>query len=237
MRHLIIKPDRGIKLVLRPLSAGLWRAAATKEPVLVQLFMSDASQPVGSGQPIGIAAVGTVFEMDFTPELDRKLRFTAISIAEDGARDVALLSEARSVYFSLQRETTTPEIGQVGAASVVVEGPDTNALVVTGAKGFGRHARFMKVEVADDEAMETNLETTVYDSADFLGRELPRLVQVKRPTTTAQTRYVRISYSAGTSYGPASNILEVTFPAADGTGGSSGSFDPNPRLELVINQP
>lgn len=234
MKHLIIKPDRGIKLVLRPLSQPAWRAAATKEPALVQIFMSDASQPVGTGQLIGVAPVGGVLEIDFTPELDRKLRFTPVSIAEDGARDVSMLSEANSVYFTLQRETVAPEIGQVGDSDVIVEGPDTNALVVTGAKGFGPHARLMKVEVADDAAMETNLEVTIYDRAES---ELPRLVRIKRPATTAQTRYVRISYSAGTGYGPTSNILEVTFPAADGTGGSTGDFDPNPRADLEINLP
>ncbi len=199
--------------------------------------MGYADDPYGTAELIGTVSPGQTLTREHNPDFDQDLRFYLVSRGVDGARDVSRLRDAVSVLLPIQRTPETPVIGQSANASTVTEGGDVFALVPVGATGFSRHARFMKVEVAEDADFSVNLETTIYDSADFANQVMPYYVTVRRPADTAQARHVRVSYSGGSNYGPVSNTLEVTFPAADGSGGSSGSFDPNPRLELEINLP
>ena len=51
-----------------------------------------------------------------------------------------------------------------------------------------------------------------------------------QPVRLAQTIYVKVSHSSGGSqFGPESATLEVSFASEGGAGGSSGTFDPEPR--------
>ncbi len=51
-----------------------------------------------------------------------------------------------------------------------------------------------------------------------------------QPVRLAQTIFVKVSHSSGGSqFGPESATLEVSFASEGGSGGSSGSFDPEPR--------
>lgn len=228
---MIFESDFGINLVLGEAPARV----TTQEPATVDIYLGYADDAYGSGRLIGTVAPGETLVVEHNPDFDRHLRVYPISHAINGVPDVSDIREAVSKFVPIQRETATPEIGQVGAGSTFNDGGTVYARIIVGGRGFGRHARLMKVEVADDPDFEVNLETTVYDSAEFLSRRLPNVINVKREATTAQVRYVRVSYSAGTEFGPTSNVTEVTFPAHDGSGGSTGDFEPIDRVDLEIN--
>lgn len=210
----------------------------TQEPVLAEIYMSYVDEPIGTAQKIGTAFVGQTFVMDYTPEFDRDIRITLISRGPDGQPDSSMLSDAVSTILQIRRETVAPVIGQSANASTLVIESVTHSLIVIGINNFTRYARYRKVEVAVDAAMAIDLETRIYDSEDELSRELPRYVNITRESqSTPQTRYVRVSHSAGLGYGPPSEVLEVTFASESGIGGSAGSFDPIPRGHFELEQP
>lgn len=230
MPTLLLKKIVGANLVLRDQSQPLYRLPVTQEAALVEVWMGFADEALGQAELLGTVAPGQTLVRDLNPDFDRDRRLYLVSRGVDGARDVSLLSEAVTTLLEMRREADAPVIGQVGGAA-------TN-LVVIGVDGYTRFARLRKVEVADDEAMETGLQTTIYDSASFVSKELPRYVDITRTAgSAALTKYVRVSHSSGAAYGQASNVLMITFANAGGSGGTSGAFDPVPRgeLELILD--
>jgi hypothetical protein len=233
MGTLLLKPCRGASLVLRDQSQPAWQPEVSEEAATVEIYMGSASDLHGTGVLLGTILPGQTLRLDHNPDFDEDKKIYMVPVARDGTRSISQLSDAPSTLLEIRRENVEPTIGQVGGAQ-------TNVVVV-GVDGFTRYARFRKVEVADDEAMTTNLQTTVYESADFVNRELPRSIDVTRTGgTSARTVYVRISHSShaeASVYGPASDVLSVTFANSGGTGGSTGSFDPIPRGEFELMEP
>jgi hypothetical protein len=224
---LLLKPCRGISLVLRDQSQPLYRLPADQEPAVVEVYQGFADEPLGTAELIGTVAPGQTLVRNYIPEVDRDLRFYLVSRGVDGARDTSLLSESVSTVFSLRRENEEPVIGQIGAAE--------NLLAVVGVNNFTRFARLRKVETAGDVDFTTDVQTEIYDGADFVAKELPRYINVNRPSGAGTlTKFVRVSHSSGAAYGPTSNVLEVTFANSGGAGGSTGSFDPIPRLDYEL---
>lgn len=229
-----LKDTFGIRLVLQDEREPTF----TREPVTADVLLSYADEVVGTAQFFGTVVVGQTLVKDFPLEFDRLLRVTIISRGPSGQPDRSMMTDAVSKVVEISRETLASEVGQSGNSSTVVIESVTRSKVVLGVKGFSRAARYRKVEVAEDEAMTVGLTTKIYDSADELSRELPYFVDVLRPSEgAAVTMYIRVAHSGGLSYGPWSNVVEVTFPNASGIGGSSGDFDPIPRGELNVELP
>lgn len=228
MATLLLNPIRGIALVLRDQSQPLYRLPADQEPVAVEVWRNFADEEVGANaELIGVVQPGQTLTKEYNPDTDREYRFYLQSRGVDGARDTSVLSEAVSIVFSPQRENEAPIIGQVEAAE--------NLLVQIGVDNFTRFARLRKVETADDEDFTVNVQTEIYDSADFIAKELPRYLNLNRPSGTGTlTTWVRVSHSSGAEYGPTSDPLEVTFANSGGTGGSTGSFSPIPHLDYEL---
>jgi hypothetical protein len=112
--------------------------------------------------------------------------------------------------------------------------------------------------------MSNPLAVYLYDSTNYAAHELPRrfilsrrvgvltteegselqtedgsqLVIEDATTILPRTIYLSVAHSGGAAWTPESNILEATFAAADGSGGSGGSFDPTPYdkedLSLIV---
>ncbi|HEY0545323.1 MAG TPA: hypothetical protein VGC91_08115 [Pyrinomonadaceae bacterium] len=217
---LILESIRGVHLVL----GAAPQREVTQEPALAEVWVGGggASDLYGTGQKLGLSQIGQTFAAQYPLELDRDLRVYLRSLGADGAADCSQLRDAVSKLVPIQRETEAPVIGQATNAQ--------NLLVEVGVDGFTRFARFRKVEIADNAGMTTNLRTTIYDSADFVNKELPRFINVTRASgSSALTQYVRVSHSSGGAYGAPSDVLAITFADAGGAGGSSGGFDPVPH--------
>ena len=223
---LILEPIRGVHLVLGAAIV----PTVTQEPALVEVWLGYASDPYGTARQVGTVQVGQTFVMDHNPDIDDDLRVYLVSRGVDGAADCSQLRGAVSEFIPIQRETDAPTIGIYTDA--------TQFLVVVGVDGFTRFARLRKVEVSDLEDFDDPdavIQTTVYDGANEINRELPRFVNVTRESgDDVLTKYVRVSHSSGGSYGTTSDVLEIIFPDVDGVGGSTGGYDPIPHGHLPL---
>lgn len=167
--------------------------------------------------------------------------------AADGSAGYSDVRDAEQIGVLCRRETEAPVIGQNKPAAV-----DSVEIGIT---GFTRFARQRRVTVSSNPDMSDPALVLVFDSEDYVARELPRYLTLSREagaltteggelltteggdlleaeTTIAalpSTVYVTVAHSGGAAWTPESNVLEVTFAAGDGTGGSEGDFDPTPR--------
>jgi hypothetical protein len=171
----------------------------------------------------------------------------ARSVSPRGVRSVSLLADAQTADVPFVRETDACAIGQ--------NAPATPGSVEIGITGFTIFARQRRVTVSTNADMSGPNLVVLFDSDDYASRELPRYFTLSREagllTTEGgsellaedgsqlsaedslaalpRTVYVTVAHSGGAVWTPESNILEVTFAAGDGTGGSAGEFDPTPR--------
>lgn len=182
----------------------------------------------GAPHLLGYGKPGETLLFNYNPVTDGELRVYLVTKTEDGGAEAITLADADQAVVNINRETVEPELTQATNA--------TNTEVQIGVFGFSRYARKRKVEVSNNSDM-SDAEETIYDSADYKARRLPDYIIVTREADTdALTQYVRVSHSSGGDYGPASEILEITFADEAGAGGSGGGdFTPGGRDPIEIN--
>lgn len=132
--------------------------ASTQEPVAVEVWMSYADDHVGTARKIGTGIPSQTLVIDYNPELDAVLRFTPVSLGMGGQRSVGLLSEAKSVPFTMRRETEAPVVG--------VAGDSTAEQVSMGIGGFTPAARRRLITISPNPDMSDAFEQElVYEGA------------------------------------------------------------------------
>jgi hypothetical protein len=253
--HLILKPSGGQNVVLRPQARPRYYPDPTAKTATVEVSWGYADEGAGQARFLGHFAPGQMGSFPYTPDLDRHVRLYSVSRSASGVPSVSVLEDAEQASVPFQRETEAPVIGQ--------NEPATAAEVRIGIDGFTRFARLRRVTVSANDDMSDPLEVLLFDSDDYKSKELPRYFVLERSTGEAiltegglgltteggetltteagalpLTVYVTVAHSSGTAWTPESNILEVTFAAEDGTGGSGGDFDPRPtdrhKLEPIV---
>lgn len=212
---------------------------------------------VASGwQVLGNFSLYAAVDFPFTPDTDHYVEFSSISRSADGTPSASDPEDGVRMSIPFHRETDAPLIGQ--------NKPATADELEIGITGFTRFARYRRVTIwANADMSGDPLAVYLYDSAAYAARELPRYLTLSRTvgvltteegselltedgskltteddaTTLPQTIYVTVAHSGGAAWTPESNILEATFAAVDGTGGTGGDFDPIPRdkqsLDLI----
>jgi hypothetical protein len=248
---LILKPSGGQNIVLRPQARAPWYEPAAVDAHEVELYKQEIDPATGTflGKPVLVgrfAPAGKV-AIPHDPDSDRDVIVYAMPYSASGAAGFSEVAHATQAYVPFRRETDAPMIGQ--------NAPATTEEVEIGITGFTRFARGRRVTVSANADMSGPLAVLLFDSADYVARELPRYLRLQREagvlTTEAgselltedgsqlsaetgeaalpRTVYVTVAHNGGAAWTPESNILEVTFAAGDGTGGSAGDFDPTPR--------
>jgi hypothetical protein len=239
---LILKPSGGQNVVLRPAARAPWYEEATVDAAEVEMFKQHINPEtgafVGAPTPLGrFPAVGPVI-IEHNPQTDRDVIIYAMPYSAEGAAGYSDLRHATQVYVPFQRETTAPEIGQMGDA--------TTEDVTVGVSGYSTFARLRRVRIAsalDGSGHLVSPAETVFDSTPDAP---PPYVDITRGAGP-QTIYVAVAHSSGAGrWTPDSNVLTVTFASADGTGGggapgsgeptggTEGDFDPVPRHQIEL---
>lgn len=213
---LIVRKSGGANVVLRPQARPRYYAPATAAPQRVEVWWRYADESNSAARLVGEFAPGARVRFPFTPDEDRNVVLLTRARSADGAPDVSSLDDAVQATVLFARETAAPSVAQVGAS--------TQTNITLAIDGFTRFARSRRLRVADNGLM-TGATTVVSDGG---GRELPRLVDIRRDATQtqAQTVYVRVSHSSGQNvYGAESPAQAFSFADSAGAGGSSGEGD------------
>lgn len=248
---LVIDDSGGPNIVAREMGEPEWYQAATVDAHEVELFVQELDPVTRAfvGAPIfrgRFPAEGQVV-IDRNPDSDRDAVVYVMPYAADGTAGYSDIRDAQQTTILCRRETEAPEIGQ--------NAPATTDAVEIGITGFTRFARHRRITVSENADMSDPLVTLVLDSDEYAARELPRYFVLTREAGALTTEggglltteggellaaeddaaalpltaYVTVSHSSGVAWTPESNILEITFAAGDGSGGSAGDFDPTPR--------
>jgi hypothetical protein len=256
---IIIAESGGQNIVIWPMALNPPLPDATAAPVLVIVYMKLLSESVSAFREAARGVPGSLLSWRHMPDVDEYVHLCTRTFSASGTPDYATPAEAfywngQTVLF--KRETEAPLIGQ--------NAPATADEVEIGITGFTRFARFRRVTISANADMSDPLAVLLYDSANYAARELPRYLTLTRrigvltteggselqtedgsqlvieddATILPLTVYVTVAHSGGAAWTPESNILEATFAAVDGTGGSTGDFDPIPRdrenLGLIV---
>ncbi|CAN5509476.1 hypothetical protein BH10ACI2_BH10ACI2_04420 [soil metagenome] len=154
----------------------------------------------------------------------RNWKFVTYRAHVDDAAIVAFTWGGDNQY---NREKTAPAFGQAANAGVLA--------VSVGVSDYTDNARYRKVEYSDYADMHSSTESVIV-ADDFPFSVLPTAVVLTRPTDTGNvTKYVRVSHSSnGRDFGTPSSILPVVFATGSGTGGSTGSYDPDPPPDIPV---
>lgn len=257
---LVIEDSGGQNIVAREMGEPDWQPAATVAAHQVEIFTQEIDPATGAlvGAPLsrGRFHPEARVVLPNNPDSDKYVRVYAVSYSPDNVPHVSELRDATQQTVPFNRETEAPVIG--------LTKPATTDEVEIGITGFTRFARGRRVTVSANADMSDPLATLVYDSANFAARELPRYLTLSRHVGVLTTEggsdlltedgvqlvveddasvlpltiYVTVAHSGGTVWTSESDILEATFAAADGSGGSGGDFDPIPRtkesLDLIV---
>jgi len=237
-----------LNIVARDGEAPVWYPPPAAPAASVQVWWHyEEIETVKDAKFVGMCAPGGQFAWPHNPEIDRNVRVYALALSADGTPTVSRLEDAPQFTLLFNRVTEAPEIGQ--------NTPATTDSVEIGITRFARFARKRRVTVSANADMSGPTTVFLFDSEDYVARELPRYLTLSREagaltteekfdllteggsTLTTEdslaalprTIYLTVANSGGTGWTPESNILEVTFAAGDGTGGSAGDFDPTPR--------
>lgn len=240
---LVIEDSDGQNIVAREMGEPDWLPEATVDAHEVEVFVQEVDTATGglvsALRPLGRFHPEALVSFQNTPASDRTLRVFVRTYAADGTPDSPTLRAAgtqASVLF--QRETAAPVIGQQGDA--------TTDFVTVGVSGFSSFARLRRVKIATalDGAGHLVAPTeTIFDSTPDAPPPYIDLTRGAGP----QTIYVAVAHSSGGGrWTPDSNVLTVTFAAAEGTGGGGepgsgeptggtpGDFDPVPRHQIEL---
>ena len=253
---IIIAESGGQNVVAWPMALNPPLPDAKAAPVLVVVYMKLLSESVSAFREAARGVPGSELTFTHTPDLEEYVHVCTRTFSASGTPDYATPAEAffyngQTVLY--KRETEAPVIGQ--------NKPATAEEVEIGITGFTRFARFRRVTVSANADMSDPLAVLLFNSSAYAVRELPRYLILSRSVgilTTEEgselqteggstlvteddaavlplTVYVTVAHSGGAAWTPESNILEVTFAAADGTGGTDGDFDPIPRDKNPID--
>jgi hypothetical protein len=247
----------GANIVGWPYALPRWQPAPSAPAASVDVYWRRVL-PTGivasRWQLLGNFSLYAQVDFPFTPDTDHYVEFSSVSRSADGTPSVSDPEDGVRMSVPFNRETEAPTIGQ--------NKPATADEVEIGITGFTRFARYRRVTISANADMSDPLMVLTYNSSDFAAHELPRHFILSRTvgvlTTEAGselqtedgatllieddaavlplTVYVTVAHSGGTAWTPDSDILEVTFAAADGTGGSDGNFDPLPRQKESLDQ-
>lgn len=256
MSDLVLKSSGGANIVLRPMALPRPYPLPTAPPASVELWWSYDDETFANARYVGLFAPGQSGSFPYTPDADRDVRLYAVARSASGTPHVSTLEDAVQATVLFRRETEAPAVG--------INKPATAEALELGITGFTRFARFRRVRVYADAGLSTLLNEFLFDSANYAARELPRYMTLSRHVGVLTTQggsellaeddskltteddaailpatiYITVEHSGGAAWTPASNILEATFAAVDGSGGSDGDFDPTPRdkesLDLIV---
>lgn len=255
--HYLEDQPGGVSLVLADDSTPVFIPGHSTAAARVVLWMRDADKEADSAEIVATGKPGGNFSIPFNPDVDRNLLFGTQTYSASNTPNPPTLDLLNWQSFSMMRETDAPVIGQ--------NSPAKTDSVEIGITNFKRFARKRRLTVSANADMSSPLAVDIFDSADYVDRELPRYLTLSREggalkveagnspasdllTTEAgntppndvltlesgailpATVYVTVAHSGGVAWTPESNVLQVTFAAGDGTGGSNGDgFDPTPR--------
>lgn len=256
---VVAKASGGQNVVARAMAAPHVYRPAEVPAAYVRFFLSFDGEPARNARVVeGRFAPGAPFSIPSARDIDRDLRLYIVSYSADDTPSVSRLEDAVQLTIPARRETNAPKIGQDGQA--------TADSVRIGITDFNRYARMRRLTVSANPDMSDPLLVLTLDSATYVERELARYFVLERAlggALKAQTGgvlltepaglafeveggepalpltvYVTVAHSSGAAWTPESNVLGVTFAAADGTGGSDGDFDPNPidrhKLDPIV---
>jgi uncharacterized protein YjlB len=110
-----------------------------------------------------------------------------------------------------------------GAAAIFQKGAATNSSVTVGVTNYSTNATTRRVQVAPTNTFTTGLSDFTHSAAGEIGLILTAELNLIRQAnlTVAETKFVRVAHSSnGETFGAWSNVLTISYPAADGTGGT-----------------
>lgn len=168
---ILLKPSRGVSLILRPQSRARWYPEPTAPAATVDVWMRSADRPTHEAQFLGNFLVGQTVPLPFTPDVDRNLVFHLNSRSTDGTPYASSLEDMVQATLLFKRVTTAPVVTQVGAATadvITIAADDTES----------RFVRARKVRTADNEDMT---DASVIER-DYGSEQAPRLIEVSRTT-------------------------------------------------------
>lgn len=237
----------GVAAVLRDANVAAYYPPATVGAAWVKVWAREKGRGVDTAFVLAEGKPGGELSTLFNPDADTTLLVAPISYSASNVPSVSDLEHADWQEFAVVRERDAPVIGQNSPAS-------TDSVEI-GITGFTRFARMRRVTVSASADMSDPLAVLLFDSETYVARELPRYLTLSREagllttedgsellaeddtrleaesglSALPRTVYVTVAHSGGAAWTPESNVLEVTFAAGDGTGGSDGDFDPTPR--------
>lgn len=221
--------------------------------------LDDAGAVSGAPLSVGRFSPAAEIVIPHTPDLDCRLRVYLMPYGPDGTPGYSSLRDCPQFTVDFRRETDPPVIGQTGATATpwdtvqfgitdftrfarlrrvtVSENADMSgtplAVIVRAADSeiardlprffiLSRVGGGMNAEAGNAPASDPlRVEDGNTPAADLLTLETGTIL----PATV----YVTVAHSSGNGWTQESNILQLTFAAGDGTGGSAGDFDPTPR--------
>jgi hypothetical protein len=247
----IAKRSGGQNIVGRPQARPARYEDASVDAHEVEVFVREIDPATGafSGVPKSLGrfpAEGTVI-YPHNPDTDRDVIVYAMPYSADGTAGFSEIAHATQAQVLFRREMAAPVIGQ--------NAPATTDAVEIGITDFTRFARHRRLTVSTNADMSSPLLVLLLDSQAYAARELPRYLTLQRmaggltaesgeqlltesgeqltaedeSAALPRTVYVTVAHSSGVAWTPESEVLEITFAAGDGTGGSAGDFDPTPR--------
>lgn len=254
---LLGRDNTSVALVAREEGRPHGYPAPTAPAASVEVLIRSNDEPPGSARRVCVLVPGGASYYEYNPALDRTLVLMTRAYSPTGMTDVSRLLDAHSADVPFLRETEAPVIG--------LNKPATAELLEIGITGFTLFARMRRVTISANADMSDPLAVLLFDSSNYVARELPRFFKLSRRTGVLTTEpsvseldteagsalaleddatvlpltiYLTVAHSGGTAWTPESTILEATFAAADGTGGSDGEFDPIPHdthdLDLIV---
>ena len=193
-----------------------------------ELWMRLENEPNSLPVKIADVSAGETVSVPYSAAFDAGARFYLISYGADGAPLSKTIETAAQKIVFLNRASEAPVIGQTSAA--------TNTIVTVGVSNYSDAARFRKIEIAETSNLQ-NAAIQVFNAADFNNNQLPTIFNVTRNAGSANlVRFVRASHSSnGSTYGTASNVLEIVFADSGGGGGSGGGYDPDRNPDFPID--
>jgi hypothetical protein len=249
---LISEPARGANLIAQSMALPSSLPAPTVQAAAVEVYWQEKDAEtgalLGTPNPLGRFSPGAAGSFAHNPDSDKPVVLFAVSYNSSGVAHVQELRDAEQETVNVIRETDAPVIGQ--------NAPATVDSVEIGITGFTRFARQRRVTISANADMSDPAAVLLFDSETYVARELPRYLTLSREaglievepsglnltaeddtpleaesslSALPRTVYVTVAHSGGAAWTPESNVLEMTFAAGDGTGGSGGDFDPTPR--------
>jgi hypothetical protein len=176
---LIAKASGGINIIGRAQALPRWYPEPESAPATVEVWWSYDDETFDQARFLGTFLPGQVGSLPYNPDADRDVRLYVLTRAADGTPSVSSLDDAVQATVLFRRETEAPVIGQVGEA--------TTDEITVGVSGYTRFARKRRVRVSSSADMSAPLEL-LFDSSDYISKELPKYVVISRTAGGAPVR-------------------------------------------------